>query len=146
MPYVYMCIHKETTHFYIGYRENNKIPSTADLPQYKTSSKIVKPDFENYQFLIIAEFLDKESAYDFEQQLIFENWSHPLLLNKQYRLPNGEKKFKSGMKDKKLTAAQKKKLSKIRTGKKKKPLTQEQKEKHRVAQRSEEHTSELQSH
>lgn len=84
MPYVYMCIHKETGKFYIGYRAKNvklNKPSQIDFPEYRTSSKLVKPNFDNFVWYIIAEFYDENSAYDFEQQLIYEHWGNPLLLN-----------------------------------------------------------------
>lgn len=82
LPYVYICTHRETGHFYIGYREGNKIPSHQDLPLYKTSSKQVNPTFEQYSWEIIAEFFTGTDAYDFEQELIHENWEDPLLINK----------------------------------------------------------------
>ena len=104
VPYVYVCTHKETDQFYIGYREKNvksNTPSHLDLPEYKTSSKIVNPDFSNYTWTIVAEFFDPSHAYIFEQQLICDNWGNPLLLNGYYRLgkikqfrnsgPNGRK-------------------------------------------------------
>jgi len=84
MPYVYMCIHKTTSEFYIGYREYNvklNRTSTDDFPEYRTSSKIVKQNFHDFEWCILAEFYDGNSAYDFEQQLIHENWTNPLLLN-----------------------------------------------------------------
>lgn len=133
-PYVYICTHKTTGKFYIGYREKNNLPSNIDLPTYKTSSKIVKPDFENYDWLIIAEFYNGDDAYDFEQHQIFANWSNPLLINKQYRLPTGKKQFKSGNKGKLLTEETKRKLSIAHTGKKRRPLTTEQKAAMRIAQ------------
>jgi len=96
-PYVYVCTHKLTGHYYIGYRSANSIPSDLDLPKYKTSSLTVKPDFENYNWQIIAEFFNGDDAYDFEQQLISENWHDPLLLNKQHRYQcNGRFKTKPG--------------------------------------------------
>jgi hypothetical protein len=85
LPYVYVCTHKITNQFYIGDREKNvklNLPSNVDLPLYKTSSKIIKSDFENYNWIIIAEFNNGNDAYDFEQQLIFDNWDNPLLINK----------------------------------------------------------------
>lgn len=82
MPYVYIVTNKETGEFYIGYRSNNSLPSNEDLPKYKTSSKYVKPIFYKFEYTIIAEFLDGDSAYDYEQFLIYENWLNPLLLNK----------------------------------------------------------------
>jgi hypothetical protein len=87
MPYVYMCVHKETGKFYIGYREHNVklgMSSDQDFPKYKTSSKIIKPFFDEYNWHV-AEFFDGTDAYNYEQQLIFENWSNPLLLNRQHR-------------------------------------------------------------
>jgi hypothetical protein len=89
VPYVYICTHKETNQFYIGYREKNvklNRPSHLDLPEYKTSSTTVRPDWENYTWTIVAEFFDPKHAYTFEQQLICDNWDNPLLLNGYYRL------------------------------------------------------------
>ena len=86
-PYVYMCVHKTTGQFYIGYREKNVYlnrTSDADLPLYRTSSKYINPVFEEYNWHIVAEFVDGTSAYDFEQQLIKEYWDNPLLINRQY--------------------------------------------------------------
>lgn len=83
-PYVYICVHKVTGKFYIGYREWNvhlgKV-SDVDFPEYKTSSVIVNPNFHEYNWQILAEFESGEYAYDFEQQLISEHWDDPLLLN-----------------------------------------------------------------
>jgi hypothetical protein len=84
VPYVYICTHKDTNQFYIGYREVNvklNTPSHLDLPEYKTSSTTVRPDWENYTWFILAEFFDPSHAYTFEQQLIYDNWDNPLLLN-----------------------------------------------------------------
>ena len=82
IPYVYLCIHKITGEFYIGYRKANKIPSSQDLPKYKTSSNIINPNFNEYNWIIVAEFFNSIDAYNFEQFLIYENWNNPLLLNK----------------------------------------------------------------
>jgi len=101
-PYVYFGIHKITGEIYIGYREANTLSSDLDLFIYKTSSKIVRPNFDEYDWYIVAEFLVGIDAYDFEQQLISEYWSNPLLLNRQYRLPNGKKRFRSNNKGRKL--------------------------------------------
>ena len=89
VPYVYICTHKDTNQFYIGYREKNvklNRPSHLDLPEYKTSSTKVRPDWSNYTWTIVAEFFDPSHAHTFEQQLICDNWKNPLLLNGQYRL------------------------------------------------------------
>lgn len=82
LPYVYICTHRETGQFYIGYREGNKVPSSQDLPLYKTSSKHVNPIFDQYSWEIVAEFFSGTDAYEFEQSLIYENWENPLLINK----------------------------------------------------------------
>ena len=97
-PYVYMCTHKKSKQFYIGYREQNVVlnrTSSTDLPVYKTSSKVVRPIFDQFDWQIVAEFFTGIDAFNFEQQLILENWGNPLMLNKQYRLPSGEVAFKS---------------------------------------------------
>lgn len=89
MPYVYMCIDKTTNEFYIGYRVKNvklNTPSHIDFPEYKTSSKLVNPNFENFNWVILAEFYKETDAYDFEQYLIDHHWNDPLLLNKSCHL------------------------------------------------------------
>ena len=83
-PYVYICIHKITEKIYIGYREYNvklKLTSDIDFPLYRTSSKIVNPNFNDYYWYIVAEFNNGNDAYEVEQQLIFEHWNNPLLIN-----------------------------------------------------------------
>lgn len=80
-PYVYQLTHPITGEFYIGFRCANKVQSHDDLPLYRTSSKIIRPHFDDFTWCIIAEFFRKEDAYDFEQLLIHENWGNPLLLN-----------------------------------------------------------------
>jgi hypothetical protein len=45
MAYVYMCVHKNTNKFYIGYRSTNvklNRPSHIDLPKYKSSNPKIK--------------------------------------------------------------------------------------------------------
>lgn len=89
-PYVYIGTHKHTKEFYIGYREKNKVNSSKDFGiLYKTtsSSKVVKEEFDNFEWIIIAEFFTEtggEDAYWFEQDLIKENIKSPLCLNKHY--------------------------------------------------------------
>ena len=85
MPYVYMCVHKNTGEFYIGYRSKNvKLNKTSDtdFPTYKTSSKIVRTNFDNFDWIILAEFFTENAAYDHEQYLINEHWGDPLLINR----------------------------------------------------------------
>jgi hypothetical protein len=83
--YVYLCTHKVSKHFYIGYRERNIAlgrVSTVDFPRYKTSVKSIKENFNEYDWMVVAEFTEGNDAYDCEQQLIHENWDNPLMLNK----------------------------------------------------------------
>lgn len=92
LPYVYKLTHKITSEFYIGVRWANIYPSGLDLGiRYKTSSKHVKPRFEEFNYEIVAEFFNHEDAIDFEQQSIEENWNDPLLLNKAIQVT---KKFR----------------------------------------------------
>ena len=81
-PYVYQGTNPDSGEFYIGMRCANKLPSHKDLPRYRTSSNTVKPRFDEFKWIIVAEFFTKEAAYDFEQELIHERWGHPLMLNK----------------------------------------------------------------
>lgn len=111
LPYVYICTHVKTGQFYIGYREGNKVPSSEDLPLYKTSSKLVNPMFDQYSWEIIAEFFQGTDAYDFEQLLIYENWENPLLINKSCFHNKRQFRGSCGMLDKKHTEQTKKKMS-----------------------------------
>ena len=106
-----MCIHRVTGHFYIGSRTSKylKLPSHLDFPRYQTSSKIVKPNFDEYDWFIVAEFFDKDDAYDFEQYLIFEYWGNPLLLNK--RCGHGHLRWSTAGTNKTHSADTRKKLS-----------------------------------
>ena len=82
-PYVYICTHKETGEFYIGYRSQNKTLPEQDIGiKYFTSSKIVKPRFHEFDVSIISIFDDKVKAHSYEQDLIKEHWNNPFLLNK----------------------------------------------------------------
>ena len=108
MPYVYICIHKVTNQFYIGYRGANlkhNRPSHLDLPKYKTSKKLIKQNFLEYDWVVVAEFFDIDSAYDYEQKLIFEHWSDPMLINESCYY--GKHRFKS----KAITAEHKQAIS-----------------------------------
>lgn len=84
MPYVYIGTHSITGEVYIGYREKNvklNRPSDIDLLMYRTSSKVVRPKFDEFNWQVIAEFMSGNDAYAFEQQLIHEHWGDPLLVN-----------------------------------------------------------------
>ncbi len=81
-PYVYRLDHPTTGEFYIGYRAANKTSAYQDLGyKYFTSSRLVKPRFHEFDCKILAEFFDKNAAYDFEQQLISECFNDSLCLN-----------------------------------------------------------------
>ena len=80
-PYVYRLDNPITGEFYIGYRSANVEPSNIDFPKYKTSAPEVKATFNQFEWHIVAEFFNSDDAYDFEQQLIHENWDNPLILN-----------------------------------------------------------------
>jgi hypothetical protein len=94
LPYVYMCIHKYSNEFYIGSRWANKIPSHLDFPKYKTSSKKIKSSFDDFTWFIVAEFFNAGDAWDYEQQLIKENWDNDKLLNCYFRI-NGKSQFRN---------------------------------------------------
>ena len=79
LPYVYRLDNPVTGEFYIGYREANTEPSHIDFPKYKTSAPKVKEAFDQFEWHIVAEFFDGNDAFDFEQQLIHENWSNKSL-------------------------------------------------------------------
>ena len=93
-PYVYQGFHKVTKKFYIGVRYGNvrlKKPICEDLGKtYKTSSKIVKPEFDSFNWTIVKVFDTAEEALEFEDNLIRQHWNNPLLINKN----RGGKKFK----------------------------------------------------
>ena len=110
-PYVYFCVHRITGHIYIGFREANTLPSDQDFPLYRTSSKIVNPNFGEYDWYIVAEFTNGNDAYDFEQQLICENWSNSLLLNGVCFFGKARFKARKGVKKKPRTAEHRANLS-----------------------------------
>jgi len=86
LPYVYVVTHSHTKEFYIGVRWANKVPAIEDLGTYYfTSSKNVAPRFNEFNTKILAEFFDKDTAFEYEQQLIKEEWNSPLCLNKNYK-------------------------------------------------------------
>jgi hypothetical protein len=93
-PYVYIGVHRQTNKFYIGSRTSKrmKLPPEQDILTYKTSSKYVKPIFNEFDWKIIAIFFDKNSALEFENKLINENWADPKILNR-HRIKNGKMLF-----------------------------------------------------
>lgn len=92
-PYVYKLTHKINGTFYFGVRWANKVSSKDDLGVfYFTSSPKIKINFSDFSYEIISEFLSKEEAYDFEQKLISNNSTNPLILNRWFQR-NGAKRF-----------------------------------------------------
>jgi len=82
-PYVYKLTHKITGKFYFGSRWANSVYSELDLGgTYFSSSKNIKPVFEEFNYMVLADFYTKEDAFIFEQNLIKENWNNPMLINK----------------------------------------------------------------
>ena len=134
LPYVYKLTHKETGQFYIGsrYSKHQKLPSHLDILQYQSSSELVKArGFSNFGVEIIAEFFGENryrDAWRFEQALINENFSDPLILNK-HRIVDarvefmftemseeGKENLRTFWKGKPKTEEQKQKMSKVRKG------------------------------
>lgn len=94
LPYVYKLENTKSGEFYYGFRKANKVSSSDDLGiVYKTSSKYVKPRFNEFKAIVIAEFFDEKDAFWFEQELIKENWRDPKSLNKKYINNNGQAIF-----------------------------------------------------
>lgn len=93
LPYVYRLTNRSTADFYIGYRCANKKPAEEDIGyHYFSSCKSIKHTFTEYDIEIVAEFFDASAAYDFEQELIFENWGNPKLIN-AHVVKNGKRQF-----------------------------------------------------
>jgi len=86
LPYVYKLTNRISGEFYYGVRWANKVPSYADLGiVYFSSSKTIKPKFNEFITEILAEFFNKNDAILFEQQLIKDSWNVPGRLNKAYQ-------------------------------------------------------------
>jgi len=86
MPYVYKVTHTTTQQFYIGMRSANTVVAENDLGvHYFTSSKFVKSNFDCFKIKILAYFVDQEAAFEFENNLIRDNWGNSLLLNKHFQ-------------------------------------------------------------
>lgn len=131
LPYVYRCTHKITKQFYIGSRCANKIYSSEDILIYRTSSKKVKPIFDEFNVEIIADFFSKNDAYEFEQTLIFESKNDPLMINTscfygklkfftygRSHTVEAKEKIRAAVTGRKMSAANQIRLKKLNTGKK----------------------------
>lgn len=83
-PYVYRLDHNTTGQYYFGFRCANKVPALEDIGiRYFTSSKTIKElGFENFTITVLAEFFDKDGAFNFESHLIEKHIQDFLCLNK----------------------------------------------------------------
>ena len=84
--YVYKILF-ENGKFYYGYRGADD-PTADFLVRYTSSSKIVKKLISEgvvYSGEIIKTFDAQHNALDYEQQLIYENFSNPLIINRACR-------------------------------------------------------------
>ena len=81
--YVYKIQFSDST-YYIGYRGSCQDASKDFLVRYFSSSKVVTEKIKNSKFsgVILHENLEKEIAYNIEQELIFDHFNDPLCLNK----------------------------------------------------------------
>lgn len=151
-PYVYKGTHPTTGEFYIGSRIAKNIScSHLDLRTYKTSSKEVKARFDEFEWIIVAEFFSGDAAYDFEQELIHYSWETPGSLNKscyygkrRFRMAGPRSKehsVKIGMahRGKTISAEQREKSSLVHKGKK---LSEETKAKMSASQTGRKHSEE----
>lgn len=82
MAYVYKCTHKSDGTFYIGYRASHTLSPADDLPRYRTSSRSVRTNFDDFETVILFETECGETAYRIEQQLIYDSWCDPKLINR----------------------------------------------------------------
>ena len=134
LSYVYRLDHPSTGEFYFGLRTANKLPASQDLGfEYFTSSKYVKPRFDEFNHTIIQEFVDPLEAYDLEQFLIYQELKNPLLLNrrchygKEQRFTFSDKKHSRESKDKISASGTGKKRSQETKRKMRKPKSDEHK-------------------
>ena len=92
-PYVYQGIHKITKEIYFGIRYGNirlRLLPEEDLgKKYFTSCKTIKNRFQEFEWIVLAQFANKQDALSFEDELIRNYWNNPLLINKN----RGGKKF-----------------------------------------------------
>lgn len=59
---------------------------------YKTSSPDIATRFNEFTWTIVKEFDNGLDAYTYENELIYENWNNPLMLNKHHR--HGKAQFR----------------------------------------------------
>jgi hypothetical protein len=81
--YVYKITFNDES-FYIGYRGTKRPVDQDFLVRYFSSSKIVRERIKNgecHRGEILAIFDQQQTSYEFEQQRIYDNFGHPLILN-----------------------------------------------------------------
>lgn len=91
--YIYKFTHKITGKFYIGSRCANKVEPCDDfISIYKSSNKYIKTHVDEFIGEIICEIENDpygHFSWELEQQMIEENWTHPLLINMHYETKRG---------------------------------------------------------
>lgn len=92
--YVYQIRNRITREYYIGFRKahiaKNRLPEQDFLIYYFTSSTkvldmIKEHGLKSFEGEILYQDTDHMEAYWYEQKLIKQNWSDPLLLNGHYQ-------------------------------------------------------------
>lgn len=92
--YVYMAFNMESDEFYFGFRCANKISPENDIGvKYFSSAKYVSDIKEKFDWIVLDEFQDADSAYFREQQYIHKHWGNPKLLNRAFNV-NGKIAFR----------------------------------------------------
>lgn len=83
LPYVYLCTHRETGEFYIGYRSANKVNASDDLGAvYRSSAHYISSRWDEFDSIVVAEFFSPQDAWLFEQEYIYDNRHNKLILNR----------------------------------------------------------------
>lgn len=92
--YVYRCEHKISGKYYFGVRTANWLPAEQDLGiHYFTSSKVVQPNFHEYNYEILSEYSDPVLALKVEQNLIWNSRKDKNLINKECKSGGYQENF-----------------------------------------------------
>lgn len=120
--YVYKIRHIPSGQYYFGFRSHNikcnRTPEQDFLIYYYTSSEVVKSMIKEhgigqFECSIIYQNINIDETFWYEQDLIKENKSDPLMLNKQYRDRNtSEGVFL--LKERNVAAIEKSKATKLK--------------------------------
>lgn len=91
--YIYRFTHKIKNTFYIGSRCANVLPPDEDfIHVYKSSNNYIKKHTDEFYGEILCEIENDpfgHLAWTLEQQMIEENWTDPLIINKHYETKRG---------------------------------------------------------